>query len=118
AKTIYISAKTGQRTGKLFDLIHEAHENAQRRIPTGLLNECLHDAVTSVEPPSDHGRRLKIFYVTQGAVEPPTFILFVNDATLLHFSYRRYLENFLRRTFDFAGTPIKMIVRERNEERE
>lgn len=117
ARTVYISAKTGQRIGKLFDLIHEAYDNAQRRVSTGLLNDCLHDAVTSVEPPSDHGRRLKIFYVTQGAVEPPTFILFVNEANLLHFSYRRYLENFLRRTFDFSGTPIKMIVRERNEER-
>lgn len=118
AKTVYISALTGQRISRLFDLIHEAYDNSMRRISTGLLNDCLHDAVTSVEPPSDHGRRLKIFYVTQGAVQPPTFILFVNEAPLLHFSYRRYLENFIRRTFDFAGTPIKMIVRERHEERE
>lgn len=118
ARTVYISARTGQRIGRLFELIHEAYDNSIRRISTGLLNDCLHDAVTSVEPPSDHGRRLKIFYVTQGAVQPPTFILFVNESPLLHFSYRRYLENFLRRTFDFTGTPIKMIVRERHEERE
>lgn len=118
AQTVYISAKTGQRVDRLFEKIHQAYDNAQRRISTGVLNEALHDAVTSVEPPSDHGRRLKIFYVTQGAIEPPTFIVFVNDAQLLHFSYRRYLENFLRRTFDFTGTPIKMIVRERNEERD
>lgn len=117
ARTVYISAKNGQRIGRLFDLVHEAYDNTQRRVSTGLLNDCLHDAVTSVEPPSDHGRRLKIMYVTQVAVDPPTFILFVNDADLLHFSYRRYLENFLRRTFDFSGTPIRLIVRERNEER-
>lgn len=118
AKSIYISALSGQRIGKLFERIHEAYDNSIRRIPTGILNECLHDAVTSMEPPSDHGRRLKIFYVTQVAVQPPTFLLFVNDAQIMHFSYQRYLENFLRKSFDFSGTPIKLIVRSRNEETE
>lgn len=118
ASIVYLSALTGQRVPKLFSLIHEAYDNSLRRIPTGVLNDALQDAVTAVEPPSDHGRRLKIFYVTQGAVQPPTFILFVNDGELLHFSYRRYLENYLRKTFDFAGTPIRMIVRARDEERD
>ena len=118
AKVIYISALTGQRVGKLFDLIHEAYENNGRRIATGILNDCLHDAMLAVEPPSDKGRRLKIFYITQATAHPPTFILFVNDAALLHFSYKRYLENYLRKTFDFAGTPIKIIVRNRNEEQD
>lgn len=118
ASIVYLSAQTGQRIPKLFELIHEAYDNSLRRIRTGVLNDALQDAVTAVEPPSDHGRRLKIFYVTQGAVQPPTFILFVNESALLHFSYRRYLENFLRKTFDFSGTPIRMIVRERDEDRE
>ncbi len=118
AKTIYISAQTGQRVDKLFALIHEAYENSIRRISTGILNDCLRDAVMAVEPPADKGRRLKIYYITQVAVRPPTFIVFVNDATLMHFSYQRYLENFLRKTFDFTGTPIKIIIRQRNEEKE
>ncbi len=118
ARIIYLSAKTGQRVDKLFDLILEANENTQRRISTGILNDCLHDAITAVEPPSDSGRRLKIFYITQVAVKPPTFILFVNDTALLHFSYKRYLENFIRKTFDFTGTPIKIIVRQRDNNKE
>ena len=118
ASIVYLSALTGQRVPKLFAMIQEAYVNSLRRIQTGVLNDALQDAVTAVEPPSDHGRRLKILYVTQGAVQPPTFILFVNDGTLLHFSYRRYLENYLRKTFDFAGTPIRMIVRSRDEERD
>ena len=115
ARTIYISAQTGQRIDKLFELVHEAYENNTRRISTGLLNDCLRDAVMAVEPPSDKGRRLKIFYITQASTKPPTFVLFVNDGKLLHFSYKRYLENFLRKTFDFIGTPIRLLVRNRNE---
>jgi len=115
ARKIYISAKTGQRTGRLFELIHEAYNNSRRRIATGLLNDTLREAVTAVEPPSDKGRRLKIYYMTQVAVCPPAFVLFVNDTVLLHFSYQRYLVNYLRKTFDFMGTPIKIIVRKRSE---
>lgn len=117
AKIIYISALTGQRIDKLFELIHEAYNNNCRRISTGLLNDCLHEAITAVEPPSDKGRRLKIFYITQAAIQPPAFVLFVNDTALLHFSYKRYLENFIRKTFDFTGTPIKILVRERDREK-
>lgn len=118
APKIYISAKTGQRVDKLFDLIDTVYENAQRRISTGLLNDCLRDAVTAVEPPSDKGRRLKIFYGSQVAVAPPTFVLFVNSKPLMHFSYQRYLENFFRKSFDFTGTPIRIFIRERGEGKE
>jgi GTP-binding protein len=115
AKRVYLSAKTGQRIDKLFDLAREAKENGEKRITTGLLNDCLRDAVTAVPPPTSKGRRLKVFYTTQASVRPPTFILFVNDTELLHFSYKRYLENYLRKTFDFSGTPIRFVVRQRNE---
>lgn len=115
APRIYISAKTGQRIDKLFLLIDQVYENGSRRISTGLLNDCIREAVTAVEPPSDKGRRLKVFYATQVAANPPTFILFVNDVSLLHFSYKRYLENYLRKSFDFSGTPIRIFVRERGE---
>lgn len=116
APRLYLSAKTGQRIDKLFLLIDQAHENASRRIGTGLLNDCIREAIAAVEPPSDKGRRLKIYYATQVAVCPPTFVLFVNSAPLMHFSYKRYLENFLRKSFDFAGTPIRILIRERGEE--
>ena len=116
APRLYISAKTGQRIDKLFLLIDQVYENASRRIPTGLLNDCLREAVTAVEPPSDKGRRLKVFYATQVAANPPTFILFVNDSSLMHFSYQRYLENYLRKSFDFSGTPIRIFLRERGED--
>ncbi len=115
AKRVYISARTGQRVDKLFDLAGEAKQNNEKRITTGLLNDCIRDAITAVQPPSDKGRRLKIFYATQASVKPPTFILFVNDTELVHFSYKRYLENYLRKTFDFSGTPIRIIIRQRNE---
>jgi len=115
APRLYISAKTGQRIDKLFLLIDQVYENASRRISTGLLNDCLREAITAVEPPSENGRRLKIFYATQVSVTPPTFVLFVNEAPLMHFSYKRYLENYLRKSFDFAGTPIRILIRERNE---
>ena len=115
ADIVYISAKTGQRVDKLFELIHKAHENNSRRITTGLLNDFLRDAVYAVEPPTDKGRRLKIYYATQIGINPPTFVLFVNDDKLMHFSYLRYLENSLRKTFDFGGTPIKILLRARGE---
>ncbi|MBS5645624.1 MAG: ribosome biogenesis GTPase Der, partial [Clostridiales bacterium] len=112
---LYISAKTGQRIDKLFLLIDQAYENANQRIGTGILNDCIREAVTAVEPPSDHGRRLKLYYATQVSAAPPTFVLFVNEAGLMHFSYQRYLENFLRKSFDFSGTPIRILIRERKE---
>ena len=112
-----ISAKTGQRIDKLFMLIDSVYENSVRRITTGLLNDCIREAVLAVEPPSDKGRRLKIYYATQVATGPPTFVLFVNDAALMHFSYQRYLENFLRKSFDFSGTPVRVFIRQRNEEK-
>lgn len=117
ARTLYISAATGQRVEKLFELIGEAVGNNHKRIKTGVLNDCLRDAIMAVEPPTDKGRRLKIYYVTQAAVKPPTFIIFVNDVTLMHFSYKRYIENFLRKTFDFTGTPIRIIIRQRDEDK-
>lgn len=117
AKRIYISAKTGQRVDRLFTVIDEVLENASRRISTGLLNDCIREAVMAVEPPTSKGRRLKIFYATQPSANPPTFVLFVNDVELMHFSYQRYLENYLRKTFDFSGTPIRMLIRARNEQK-
>lgn len=115
AKTVYISALTGQRLGKLLAMLLDARENGLRRITTGLLNECVSEAITMVEPPSDKGRRLKIYYATQVGVTPPHFIIFVNDARLIHFSYMRYLENYLRKTFDFTGTPLKLSARNKND---
>lgn len=115
AKSVYISALTGQRIGKLFSLLGEARENNRRRITTGLLNECISEAVTMVEPPSDKGRRLKIYYATQVAACPPYFVIFVNDGRLMHFSYLRYLENYLRKSFDFSGTPIRIVARNKKD---
>jgi len=115
AKTVYISALTGQRIDKLFSELAIARENNRRRITTGLLNECISEAVTMVDPPSDKGRRLKIFYATQVASAPPYIVLFVNDGKLMHFSYLRYLENFLRKSFDFSGTPIRVVARNKND---
>ncbi len=116
APLMFISAKTGQRVEKLYDVIKKVYESSRRRIPTGVLNDVLAQAVARVQPPSDRGRRLKIYYMTQVSVAPPTFVVFCNSAELFHFSYRRYLENNLRETFDFEGTPIRIIVRERGEE--
>ncbi len=107
----YISAINGQRVSKLFDLANEALNNAKKRITTGLLNDCVREAITASEPPSKNGRRLRIYYVSQVDVCPPKFLLFVNDVELLHFSYKRYLENYLRKTFDFTGTPIVLTPR-------
>lgn len=115
AKTVYISALTGQRIDKLFSELAAAMQNNRRRITTGLLNECISEAVTMVDPPSDKGRRLKIFYATQVASAPPYIVLFVNDGKLMHFSYLRYLENFLRKSFDFSGTPIRVVARNKKD---
>ena len=112
----FISAKTGQRTQRVLPAVLEAHAQAVRRIQTGALNDVLNDAVAVNQPPSTGGRRLKIFYCTQVAVQPPTFIIFVNQAQLMHFSYERYLENCFRKAFGFKGTPIKIILRERDGE--
>ncbi len=115
-KAVFISAKTGQRLYKVLETATESLESAKRRITTGTLNDVLNDAVRMNEPPSFHGRRLKIYYSVQDGVCPPTFVIFVNDSTLVHFSYRRYLENVIRKAFDFSGTPIRIIFREKNEE--
>ncbi len=115
APIIFISAKTGQRIDKLMQNIVEVASQNKRRVTTGMLNDFLGDATARVQPPSDKGRRLKIYYMTQASTCPPTFIFFVNRADLFHFSYKRYLENRLREVFGFTGTPIRFIVRERGE---
>ncbi len=112
---IFISAKTGQRVDKLYDMIKHVHDQNAARISTGKLNEVLAYATARVQPPSDKGKRLKIFYITQASTKPPTFVCFVNRAQLFHFSYQRYLENQIRETFGLTGTPIRMIVRERGD---
>ena len=118
ASLLFISAKTGQRINKLFTEILAVYEESRKRITTGVLNDLLNDAVTRVQPPSDKGRHLKIYYMTQNSVAPPTFVLFCNDARLFHFSYQRYIENCLREVFGFKGTPIKLIIREKGESAE
>ena len=115
AELVFISAKTGQRIPRLFETIDAVIENQTLRIQTGVLNEILSEAVALQQPPSDKGRRLKIYYMTQVAVKPPTFVIFVNDKELMHFSYVRYLENQIRNAFGFRGTPLKFIIRERGE---
>ncbi len=115
APRIFISALTGQRVSKLFDLIIMVHENNTRRISTGMLNDVLIEAMAMNQPPAEKGRPLKIYYMTQVSVQPPTFVLFVNDTELLHFSYQRYIENQLREAFGFVGTPIHFIARNRKE---
>ena len=115
AELLFISAVTGQRLGRLFELIDVIIENRAMRIQTGVLNEIITEAVAMQQPPSDKGRRLKIYYVTQVSVKPPTFVVFVNDKELMHFSYTRYLENKIREAFGFKGTSLKFIIRERKE---
>lgn len=115
AEIIFISALTGQRMTKLFDLIDAVCENHSMRIATGVLNEIMSEAVAMQQPPSDKGKRLKLFYMTQVSVKPPTFVIFVNDKELMHFSYTRYIENQIREAFGFRGTPLKFIIRERSE---
>ncbi|NDL66313.1 ribosome biogenesis GTPase Der [Anaerotalea alkaliphila] len=115
APVVFISAKTGQRINKLFETIDMVVQNQNLRVATGVLNEILYDAMAMNQPPSDKGKRLKIFYMTQVSVKPPTFVLFINDKELMHFSYTRYIENQIREAFGFKGTPIRMLARERKE---
>ena len=117
AEFVFISAKTGQRLDKLFELIDMIIENQSMRIATGVLNEILAEAVAMQQPPSDKGRRLKVFYMTQISVKPPTFVVFVNDKKLMHYSYTRYIENQIRNAFGFRGTPLSFIIRERKEDK-
>ena len=114
-RSVYISAKTGQRAEKVLKLAREVYAHANFRVPTGTLNDLILDAVRTNEPPSYNGRRLKIYYCSQPSVCPPTFVMFVNDGELMHFSYKRYLENVLRRAFDFSGTPVRIVTRGRGE---
>lgn len=116
APMLFISAKTGQRVQKLFELIEFVNEKNHMRVSTGTLNDVVNDAVIRSEPPSDKGRRLKIFYATQASTAPPTFVFFVNDRELAHFSYLRYLENRIREAFELTGTPVRIIIRERSRE--
>ena len=110
-KPLYVSALTGQRIGKIMETVNEVLDHASYRISTGTLNDILHNAILTNEPPAMSGRRLKIKYITQPETNPPTFILFVNDSKLMHFSYLRYIENSIRKAVDFSGTPIKIIVK-------
>ena len=112
---MFISAVSGQRLMKLYDVIDTVNENHSMRVATGVLNEIVTEAVALQQPPSDKGKRLRIYYSTQVAVKPPTFVIFVNDKELMHFSYQRYLENQIRDTFGFVGTPLKFIIRERKD---
>lgn len=113
APIIFVSTVTGQRVDKLFEMINEVDKQNSQRVPTGLLNDVLADAITITQPPSDKGKRLKVYYMTQVSTRPPTFVIFVNSKELMHFSYVRYIENHLRKQFGFKGTPIHMIIRER-----
>ena len=115
APTLYVSAKTGQRVVKLFEQINYVYNQNCTRISTGMLNDVLNDATARVQPPSDKGRRLKIYYMTQTGTKPPTFVIFCNSAELFHFSYQRYIENQLREVFGFKGTPIKIIIRQKGD---
>lgn len=114
AEYVFISAKTGQRTNRLFELIDMVRQNQTLRVATGVLNEIMTEAVALHQPPSDKGKRLRLYYITQVAVKPPTFVIFVNDKNLMHFSYTRYIENKIREAFGFKGTSLKFIARERS----
>ena len=116
APILYVSAKTGQRTHLLYEKILAVYEAAHKRVTTGMLNDLLNDAITRVQPPSDKGKHLKIYYMTEVSVAPPTFVIFCNSAALFHFSYQRYLENCLRTSFGFEGTPIRIVIRQRGDE--
>ena len=118
APVLYISALTGQRVQRVLETVRSVHEQATRRITTGLLNDILTDAQAALQPPATSGRRLKIYYATQQAVQPPTFVFFINDETLMHFSYERYLENQFRKAFGFEGTPLKFVLREKSKKNE
>ena len=116
APIVYVSALTGQRVANLYELINTVYAEAHRRITTGMLNDLLNDATTRVQPPSDKGKHLKVYYMTQTSVAPPTFVIFCNSEELFHFSYRRYIENCLRDTFGFNGTPIKIVIRQKGDD--
>ena len=116
AEYLFISAETGQRIHKIYELVNMIHDNQVMRIKTGVLNEILARATAMKQPPSDKGKRLKLFYITQASVAPPTFVIFVNDREMMHFSYTRYIENQIRENFGFRGTPIRFIIRERGED--
>ena len=112
APVMFISAKTGSRVHRLFEMIKHVADQNSMRVSTGMLNDVINDAIARVQPPSDKGRRLKIYYATQASTRPPTFVIFVNEKKLMHFSYTRYLENRLRETFGFEGTPLRFIIRQ------
>lgn len=113
APIIFMSVLTGKRVNNIFELINEVDKNNNLRVPTSLLNDVISEAVAITQPPSDKGRRLKVYYAAQVSVRPPTFVIFVNSKPLMHFSYVRYLENHIRKHFEFKGTPIHMIIREK-----
>lgn len=115
APTLFVSALTGQRVDKLFDLINEVNNQNSKRVTTGMLNDVINEAITLVQPPSDKGRRLKLYYATQVSIKPPTFVVFCNSTKLFHFSYQRYIENQLRKAFGFNGTPVIIIPREKTD---
>lgn len=117
APVMFISVKTGQRVNKLLEMVKSVHGQASLRISTGMLNDLLNEATSAVQPPTDKGKKLKLFYATQSAIKPPTFVIFVNNAALFHYSYERYIENQLRKSFGFEGTPIRFIHRERKKEK-
>ena len=116
AEILFISAETGQRLPRLFETIDMVMANQTMRVATGVLNEIMAEAVALQQPPTDKGKRLKLYYITQVSVKPPTFVIFVNDRQLMHFSYTRYLENKIRDTFGFKGTSLKFIIRERKDQ--
>ena len=115
---LYISALTGQRANKIMPLVETVYENASKRIKTGVLNEIIQEAINVKQPPSKNGQRLKILYATQASTNPPNFVIFVNDKSIMHFSYLRYLENTIRKSVDFQGTPIQITVKNRSEKEE
>ena len=117
-KSVYVSAKTGQRVDKILAAAEESLAHARFRVTTGTLNDLISDSVRMNEPPTANGKRLKILYAVQAEIQPPTFVIFVNDASIMHFSYKRYLENCLRRAFDFSGTPVRLAIREQDREGE
>ena len=115
APILFVSAMTGQRVDRLFELINFVNNQASMRISTGMLNDILADATARVQPPTDKGRRLKIYYMTQTGIRPPNFVCFCNDARLFHFSYQRYLENQIRAVFGLEGTPVRMVIRQKGD---
>ena len=118
APVVFLSALTGQRVDKLFEVIREVHKQNTSRVTTGALNSVLAEATARVQPPTDKGRRLKIYYMTQAGTKPPHFVIFCNDARLFHFSYQRYLENQIREVFGLQGTPIRITIRQKGDKEE